>query len=97
MLATALVTRGTGKVVATTSRTFIDPDLVQQYRDQWTDAATAQGRGAVSFEVHDLDVKTTFTEGATAMDKQWAHGLVTTCTAGKSTHSSAAGMCGVHR
>jgi hypothetical protein len=96
MLATALVTRGTGKVVATKSRTFIDPDLAQQYRDQWTDAATAQGR-AVSFEVDDLDVKTTFNEGATAMDKQWAHGLVTTCTAAKSTHSSAAGMCGVHR
>jgi hypothetical protein len=97
MLATALITRDTGKVVATKSRTFADTDLAHHYCGQWNDAATAQGRGAVSFEVHDLDVKTTFTEGATAMDKQWAHDLVTTCTAGKSTHSSAAGMCGIHR
>jgi hypothetical protein len=94
MLATALNARDTGKVVATQSRKFAETHLAEQYCDQWNDAATAQGL-AVSFLVYDLEVKTTFTEGASAMDKQWAHGLVTTCTAGKSTNSSAAGLCGI--
>jgi hypothetical protein len=94
MLATALNTRATGKVVATKSRTFAETHLAEQHCDQWNDTATAQGR-AVTFVVDNLEVKTTFTEGASAMDKQWAHGLVTTCTAGKSTHSSAAGLCGI--
>lgn len=92
MTATALIAFGSGKVIAAKSRSFLEAHIAKEYCEECNAAAVVQGR-AVTFVQNNREVKSTYTEGATATDKLWVHGLLTTCTAGKSTHSSTAGMC----
>lgn len=85
------MTRETGRVVTAKSSTFKEAELAERYCHDWSEAAAAQGR-AVTFQVDNCVVTATFTKETPAHDKLWVHALVTSCSACKSTHSSAAGM-----